>query len=807
MEKIIKALDEIRYAGRRLRRTPGFTIAAIVTLALGIGGCTAIFSVVYPTLFAALPYPGASRIVALWDKDADGARLEATFGTYREVAERNRSIESMAAMKLWQPTISGRTQPERFDGELVSASYFRVLSVEPALGRDFDPTDDRVNGAKVVILSNGLWRRQFGGDNTIIGHQVTLDDVSYLVVGVMPKNFEDVLEPRAQIWSLLQYDIGQETAWGHHLRLVGRLRPGVDVDQARRELNGIAHHPIAEFPRKPWASLEQGFLMNSLQHDVTEGVRPALLLIFAAVSVVLLIACVNVTNLLIARVVQRRGEFAIRSALGADRTNLIRQLLAESVLLAIAGGALGILVAKLGLQALLVLSQSYLPRASTITLDQTVLFFALGITTLVGLGVGLIPAMQSSRTDLRTAMQLSSRGAVGNHQLTRRTLVVTEIALAMVLLVGAGLLLRSLQRLLGVAPGFNSSHVLTMQVQTGGHRYAEDSAIKRFFTESLDSVSKTPGVANAAFTSQLPLSGDLDQYGVRLEHDNNPNEDHSTFRYAVTPGYFKAMEIPLRQGRLLEEHDTTGTPLVAVVNESFAKRKFPNRNPVGERLHIGPENLPWFTIVGVVGDVKQASLAAGTEDEVYITEAQWPLTADNALWLVVRAHGETTTLIPALKSAIWSVDKDQPIVRIARMDELLAASTAQRQLALILFEIFGLIALVLATSGIYAVLSGSITERTREIGVRSALGASPGKILVLVMRQGMALVGVGVAIGLAASILAKNVTISLLFGISRLDLITYFGVVILLAVVSALACLLPAWRAARIDPMTAFRAE
>jgi putative ABC transport system permease protein len=799
--------DEIRYAARRLRRTPGFTLMSVLTLALGIGGCTAIFSVVYPILFDTLPYPGARQIVALWDMDNDGSRLEATFGTYREIVERNRACDAIAVMKQWQPTMTGATQPERLDGQFVSASYFRVLGVSPVLGQNFDPSDDRPSGPKVVILSNGLWQRRFAGEHAIIGRQITIEDESYTVIGVMPSAFENVLAPRAQIWSLLQYDMSQGAAWGHHLRMVGRLRPGVGVDQARKELNAIAQNRVPEFPRKPWASLRQGFAVNSLQQDITEGVRPALLLIFAAVGVVLLIACINVTNLLIARVAQRQGEFAIRAALGAGATKLIRQSLAESLLLACAGGALGVIVANSGLQALLALSQSYLPRTGAITIDRTVFYFALGITTLVGLVVGLIPALHSSRIDLRTAMQSSSRSAVGGHQLTRRTLVVAEIALALVLLVSAGLLLRSLSGLLEVTPGFNSSNVVTMQVQTAGRRFSEDSAIHRFFAESLDSVSKVPGIASAGFTSQLPLSGDFDQYGVRFEQGANPNEHRSALRYAVTPGYFKAMGIPLRRGRLLEEHDTTGTPPAAVINESFANRKFGNQDPIGKRIKIGPESVPWYTIVGVVGDVKQESLAATAEDQVYITVTQWPVGPDNALWLVVRAHGDAAALIQSIKNAIWSVDKDQPIVRVASMDELVGASTAQRRLALVLFEMFGLIALALAASGIYGVLSGSVTERIREIGVRSALGATPGNILALVIRQGMALTGLGVVIGLGASVLASNAIAAMLFGISRLDPITYCGVIALLTAVSALACLTPAWRAARIDPLVALRVE
>jgi putative ABC transport system permease protein len=807
IENAMKGWDQdLRYAVRMLRRNPGFTVICALTLALGIGGCTAIFSAVNPILFAPLPYPNPTQIVALWDVDTDGSHLDGTFGTYREILARSRAFDSLAVIKPWQPTMTGAAQPERFEGELVSASYFHLFGVPPIFGRDFDPGDDRLNGSKVVILSNALWQQRFSADRTIVGRRITLEDETYTVVGVMPSSFQNVLAPPTQLWSLLQYDMSQGNAWGHHLRMVGRLRPGVQVEQARQELNTIAHNPVQDFPRQPWAALNQGLVVNSLQHDITESVRPALLLIFGGVGVVLLIACVNVTSLLIARIAQRRGEFAMRAALGAVRIRLIRQMLSESLLLAFIGGVLGVVLAKVGLLVLAVLSQTYLAEPAVFPMDWAVFLFALAVTTLAGLAVGLIPAIQLSQPDLRTALQNNTRSSVGGHQMTRRTLVVAEVALALILLVSAGLLLRSVGRILAVAPGFDPTHAVTMQVQTFGHRLTEDSAIHRFFEQSLDAVSKVPGISNAAFTSQLPLSGDLDQYGVHFELDNNGDEQHSAFRYAVTAGYFKTMGIPLRRGRLIEEHDAAGTPPVAVINESFAKRKFGDRDPVGERVHVGPENVPWFTIVGVVGDVKQESLAVTTEDEIYVPTTQWP-SADNVLWLVVQTHGDAAPLIPFIKSAVWSVDKDQPIVRVGMLDEIVASSTAQRRSALILFEMFGLVALVLAASGIYGVLSGSVTERTREIGVRSALGASPTDILVLIVRQGMILTGIGIVVGLTASVLGSNAFASLLFGISKLDPMAYGPGILLLTTVSMLACLVPAWRAARIDPSIALRAE
>jgi putative ABC transport system permease protein len=796
---------DIQYGARMMLKNPTFTIVAALTLALGIGASTAIFSAVNPILFESLPYPQADRLTMIWDKRADGSRLDETFGTYRELVERNRSFDALAVVKHWQPTMTNPA--ERLDGQSVSASYFHVLGVPPALGRDFDSSEDRLNGTKVAILSDGLWQRRFGGDQGIIGRQIILDDESYIVIGVMPSAFENLLAPSAEVWSPLQYDMSQGRAWGHHLRMVGRLRPGVGIDQARRELDIIAQAPVPEFPRATWASVSHGFITNSLQDDVTEGVKPALLAVLGAVTLVLMIACVNVTNLLLARGAQRRGEFAVRAALGAGQLRMIRQLLTESLLLAALGGVLGMVVAEIGVRTLVALSPPELPRANAIVLDATVFAFGMGITTLIGLLVGLIPALHASRADLHIGLQQSSRRSAGGHQFTRRTLVVVEVALALVLLVSSGLLLRSLQRLFSVAPGFDASHLLTMQVQTSGRRF-DDSTTHRFFAEALDAVSKVPGVKAAGLTSQLPLSGDSDKYGVHFESSPSAitEADDSTFRYAVSPGYFETMGIPLRSGRLLDAHDSAGAPGAVLINESFANRKFPGQDPIGQRVHVGRTDIPWYTIVGVVGDVKQSSLAVSQSDAVYITPAQWYF-ADPAMSLVVRAGGDATTLASAIREAIWSVDKDQPIVRLAKMEDLLAASAAERRFAMILFEVFGIVALVLAATGIYGVLSGTVTERTREIGVRLALGASRGDIIGLVVRQGMTLTWLGIVIGLSGAVAASQAIVSLLYGVSRLDPITYLAVIALLVGVSVIACWMPAWRAARVDPSITLRAE
>jgi putative ABC transport system permease protein len=551
-----------------------------------------------------------------------------------------------------------------------------------------------------------------------------------------------------------------------------------------------------------------GFIVNGLQSDLTHGVRPALLAILCAVTLVLIIACVNVTNLLLARAAQRRGEFAMRVTLGASQARLTRQLITESLLLAFIGGAVGIVIAKFSLRVLVLLSPSELPRLNAIRLDISTFVFAFFITTFIGLMVGLVPALLASGKDPQTALQQTSRRTAVGHQFTRRTLAIAEVALAVVLLVSAGLLLRSLQRLFAVDIGFATDHLLTMQVQEYGHRYDSDVARDRFFTEALNAVRRVPGVETAAFTSQLPLSGDYDSFGVELELFPHDNSD--SYRYAVSPDYFAAMKVPLRRGRLLNDHDIAGAPGAVVISESFARNKFHGQDPLGKRVRMGPAighaDKPWHTIVGVVGDVKQLSLAVTDAEAFYTTPTQWAW-VDNVQSLVIRTRGDAASLSPAIRQAIWSVDKDQPIVRISTMDSLLTASAAERHFALVLFEAFALAALILAAAGIYGVLAGSVTERTREIGVRSALGASRAGILALVLRQGMTLTAAGIAIGLIGAALTSRLLISMLFGVSPLDPFTYFAVVLLLIVVSAIACWVPAWRAAQVDPCITLRAE
>jgi putative ABC transport system permease protein len=800
---------DVRYGLRRLRAQPGFSAVTIATLGLGIGSATAILSVAAPIFVQQLPLPDAHRVHAVWDRARDGSRIEMAFGSIVELQERGRSIDAVSASRTWQPTLSGSLEPERLDGLGVSADYFRVLGVAPAIGRSFTEAEDRPRAAPVVLLSDGLWRRRFASDPGVIGRHVTLDGNAYEVIGVMPAVLGHRLLPAADVWRALQYDRSlpslQGREWGHHLRMAVRLRPGVSLSEAEAELNQIARDPLSRFARAPWAAMSQGLTVEPLLYSQTREARPAMIAVLAAVTLLLLIACVNVINLLLARNAQRRTELAMRVALGAGRGRLIRQLLTETLVLATAGGIAGVVVAQLTLRALVWLGPRELPQLTMLGIETPMFSIAFAVTIVAGLLVAIFPAL--SNDDVKAGVPRGSR-TVSSHHVMRRSLVIAEVAFALVLLAGASLLFRSLQQLFAVAPGFDDRNVLTLQVQISGPRYRNPEAAHRFFQDALDAVSRVPGVADAALTTQLPLSGDSDVFGLKFETStpDQGGDDGAAFRYAVSPGYFDAMRIPLRRGRVLSEQDRAGGTPAVVVSESLARARFQNTDPIGQRLHIGPTDRPWFTIVGVVGDVRQLSLEADGFAAVYVAAEQWHF-ADLARWFVVKAHGDPAALSSAIHRAIWSVDKDQPVVRVAPLSQWVAATAGTRRFALILFQAFGVAALLLTAIGVYGVVSGGVTERIREIGVRTALGASRRSILSMVMRQGLSLSGAGVCIGVIAAAVASRGLTTLLFGISPLDPVSYAAVVTVLIGVAMAATWLPAWRAARVDPSVTLRSE
>lgn len=813
--EVENTLHDLQQGARRMRSNPGFTLVVVLTLALGIGASAGIYSVVAPILFEPLPYPEGHRVAMVTDSNAEGGPIDVTFGTYIEVAARDRSFDALAVADRWQPTLVGAAEPERLIAELVSGDYFRVLGVAPAVGRDFLASDDTVGGPRVAIVTDGFAKRHFGSARAALDETIRLDGTAHTVIGVMPVDFDNVLAPAAELWAPRQYRPQapfESAEWGHHMRMVGRLAVGVSVEQARDELAGIAGVPTDEFPRPPWAALEDGLHVESLQTAVTAGARPVLFAISGAVLLLLAIACANVANLLLARSVGWRNELAVRAALGAGRGRLARQLLTESLLLAVVSAPLGLASARLAIDAIVAIAPADLPRVDAIGLDVGAFAFALVLTTVVGLAVGLVSAVRGTRPDVRVELHAGSRTTGGSFHSLRRTLVVAEVALALVLLAGAGLLLRSVERLLSEPPGFDAEHVLTMQVAATSD--GNDTREKRlqYFESLLASVRDTPGVSGAAFTSQLPLGGDFDGYSVVFEaaSQNYPNDTDSALRYAVTPDWFRTMRIPLLSGRSLDARDRPDAPLAVLLSESFARSRFPGQSPIGERVRLGPdvgrEDRPWGTVVGVVGDVKQSSLALAAPNAFYVATGQWNW-VDIAQTLVVRTEGNPVALTPAIRRAISSVDPDAAVARITSMENLLAASEAERRFALTVFSLFAIAALLLAVLGLYGVIAGNVAERTREMGLRSALGATPGRIVSLITGQGMTLASLGIAFGLAVALTVTRGLETLLYGVTPLDPLTYAAVSLLLMAVCAGACWLPAARAARLDPTQALRSE
>lgn len=801
-------LADLRFAWRALMRRKGMTALAAGTLALAIGASTAIYSAVHPILVRTLPYPGADRVTMLWERDGQGGRINIGFTTFDDLAQRTRSFESMAAAGYWSATMTTAGEPRPFLGQRVSPDYFRVLGVRPMLGRDFTREDDLRGAPNVVMVSHAAWRDAFASDPAIVGRSIVLDGDPYTIIGVMPAGFENLLSPPAQAWRPLRYE--RTLPWAcrscKHLRVVARLREGVDPAAARSEVDALAQEMMREFPKE---YVGAGLITEPMARWVTAPVRPALLALSGAVLLVLLVAALNVSNLLLARGAGRRGEFAVRMALGAPRGRIIRQLLTESLVLAAIGGAAGIALAWAGVQALVALSPPDLPRLGAIQVDGAVLLFALGVTTVVGMLFGLMPAWQASGATIHEGVRSGARTLVGSDRVTRATVVVSEVALASVLLVGAGLLVRSMDRLLAISPGFDPAGVLTVQVQAGAGGLRSDTLVHRFYDVALATVRTLPGVESAAFTSQLPLSGDFDGYGVRIQSRaaEDPAGATDAFRYAVSDGYFETMRIPLVQGRLFTAADGARGAPVAIVSAGFAQRFLGGLDPLRERVRVGGgEPVVWRQIVGVVGDVRQVSLEEGDVNAVYLPESQW-IFADYQRSLVVRTQGDPAALTASVRDAIWSVDKDQPLVRVATAESLVARTAAARRFALVLFELFALVALLLAATGIYGVLIGSVTERMREMGVRSAFGASARDLIWMVVRQGMRLTLAGVVAGIALALAATRLMTTMLFGVSAVDPVTYLSVTAGLLVVALVACAWPAYRASRVDPMEALRAE
>jgi putative ABC transport system permease protein len=805
-------LADLRHGARVLSRAPAFTVLSVLTLGLGIGATTAVFSIVNPVLLRTLPYPQSDRIVLVNERDADGQPTTTGFATFADVARESRTLERVGVLSDWAPTISSGVGAdaevaELLTGDRISWSYFRVFGVQPILGRDFVASDDTPANKNVVILSHGLWARRFASDPGIVGRSILLDGSPMTVVGVMPASFDHVLS-HAQIWRVLGYSAEQPWACRtcRHLSMVARLRPGVARETAAAELDGISRRLVADYPKEYSAA---GMFVTPLQEVVTKAVRPALFAVLGAAVLLLLIACANVVNLQLARAVRRADEFAIRVALGAGRARLAQQLVAEGLVLALLGGVAGVLVARLALPALVARLPERLPRLEAVRLDLAVLGVTAALTISLGILIGLAPAWQGGRRAIAGALRGRSGFGGPSHRVARAGLVVAEVALALMLLAGAGLVARSLVRLLSVDAGFDPRKVLTLQLQSTGPRYHEDAAVYAYHDRVRDAVRALPGVSGVGLASQLPLGGNIDRYGVRAQDKplENPELAPSGDRYVVSADYLRTMRIPIVGGRAFTDADAADSAApVAIVSAELASRIWPGEDALGKRIQLGETTSPWRTVVGVAANVRHSGLDAAVTQQFYIPERQWPW-SDGQMILVIRTHHEPAALAAAVRRVVTSIDPTQPIAHLATMDQVIATSTAQRQLALTLFAAFGIAAVLLAAFGIYGVLAGSVAERTPEIGLRTALGATPGDIIAMVLRQGARLAALGVVLGLAGALALTRFLRTLLFGIAPSDPATLGGVVVVLVAVAIAACLVPARRAVRVDPITALRAE
>jgi putative ABC transport system permease protein len=795
--------QDLRYGARMLFKQPGFTLIPVLTLALGIGANTAIFSVVNTVLLRPLPFKEPDSLVMIREtKLPQFPEFSVSAGNFLGWQKQNTVFERMAAYTGASFNLVGVGDPEQIPGMRVTDGFFAMLGAQPQIGRDFLSEEDQPGRNNVVILSHGLWQRRFGGEAKILNQTLTLNGQSYTVIGVMPASFR--FGGREPIWTPMAFTTQQaQNHGGHYLSAIGRLKPGVTLDQARAEMVTIAGRLATQYPE---ANAGWNVKLMSLLEFSVRSIKPALLVLLAAVAFVLLIACVNVANLLLVRAASRQRELAIRTALGAGRARIMRHLLTESVLLALLGGGVGLLLAKWGMDLLLALAPQDLPRLSGVSLDGRALAFTAAITLLTGVIFGLFPALQASKPNLNETLKDAGRGSSdgGRRQLVRSSLVVLEVASALVLLVGAGLMIKSFWQLLKVDPGFNPDNALTLSVALPRTKYPEETQQVAFFQQLLEKVSALPGVQAAGISNAMPLGND---YVAGFEIEGRPplppGAGQSTNFYAVSPDYFKAMGITLRRGRLFTERDTKDSPRVAVVNETMAQKIFPNEDPTGKRIKFG-RNADSYEIVGIVADVKQYGLDQVTPLQTYEPHTQQTFPA---MTLVVRTAGPPTEMTAAIRNAVLELDKEQPIANVSTLAQSLSTSIAQQQFSMLLLGVFAAVALLLAAVGIYGVLSYAVTQRTHEIGIRMALGAGRREVLKLVVGHGLRLTLLGVAAGLATAFALTRLMKTLLFGVSATDPLTFGLIALLLIAVALLACYLPARRATQVDPLVALRCE
>ncbi len=812
--------QDVRYGARMLLKRPGFTLVAIALLALGIGATTAIFSVVNGVLLKPLNYPEPERLVALSETSKGEREMAVAFPTYLDWRAQQTVFENLAARMPAGGVITSEGEPERVTGRFATASFFPTLGVVPHAGRFFTPEEDDPGAERVMVLSYGLWQSRYGGDPEVTGRSIQYNGESWLVVGVMPAelDFYGQNNLNNQFFIPLGRLAAQEFMHdrnSHVVFVTARLRRGVSIEQARAEMGTIARRLGAQYPA---SNAGNGVALRSLLDDHVGAAKPALLMLTVAVGLVLLIACANVANLLLARGAARRKEIALRMALGAGRWRIIRQLLTESLLLALAGGALGLLLAAWIIDLLIKFNPDGLPRLENITLNVTVLGFASFVSLLTGIVFGLAPALQISKVNFNHALKAGSAafsGDAGGRRL-RGALVVSEVALSLVLLVGAGLLIRSFWRLMQVEPGFDASNVLTLRLRLNDTKYPEAAQSMAFLREAAQRIEALPGVRQVSLTTGFPF-GRASENSYLLEGEpepRQPSERTRAYSQSVSETYRQTLGITLLAGRDFNASDRTDAPAVVIVDDEFLRRHFPNRAPdaaLGKRLRYGGDGEPWREIVGIVGHVRQHGLDEQGRPGIYRpwTQINPKYIADyvRAMDLVIKTSDEPTGLVAAIKREVQSLDRDQPLGNVRTLESLMAQSFAPRRFSLLVLGVFALVALLLSAVGLYGVLSYIVTQRTREIGVRMALGAQTRDVLKLIISQGIRLALAGVGLGLLAAFALTRLMSSLLFGVSASDPLTFVGIAALLMLVALLSCWLPARRATRLDPMVALKYE
>jgi putative ABC transport system permease protein len=802
-------LQDLRYGIRMLLRSPGFTAVALLTLALGIGANSAMFSVVNAVLLRPLPYEESERLVFLSEREPQLEGMSISYPNFLDWREQNRVFEQIAVFRRQSYNLTGGSEPERLIGGQVSAGLFPALRVKPARGRTFLAEEDKPGGNHVVILSHGLWQRRFGSDPGILGQTLALNGKNYSVIGIMPPSF--LFPSRAELWTPVGQESGQPS-WqerGNHPGLygIGRLQPGVSLAQARGEMDTIAARLEKQYPQ---SNTGNRVTITPLHETIVSNIRRALWVLLGAVGFVLLIACANVANLLLARAAARQKEIAIRTALGAKRLRVMRQLLTESLLLSVLGGAAGLFLAAWSVDLLVTVSPNNIPRAREIGLDGRVLGFTLMVSLLTGIIFGLAPALQASRPNLNEALKEGSRasGGVHSHRF-RGALVVAEVALALVLLIGGGLLIRSFYHLQQVDPGFKADHLLTVQISLPQAKYPEDGQKVNFYQQVLQRIGALPGALVAGAATGLPLGNNGNQTSFFLEGKPAPAPGHVPLAEVaiVSPEYFRAMGMSLLKGRAFTEHDSKDAPRVVVIDEAFASRYWPAEDPIGKRIRFGgndPRN-PLVTVAGIVRRVKMDGLnAESNRVQAYFSFMQQPW---SGMTLVVRTAGDPSTLTSSVRQQVLAIDQDQPVYNVRTIEQVWADSVAPQRLNMLLLGIFAAVALILAAVGIYGVMAYSVTQRAHEVGIRLALGAQPRDVLKMIIKQGMALTLIGVIIGLMGAFALTRWMSALLFGVKPADPATFAGIASLLAAVALLATLIPARKATKVDPLTALRYE